>query len=400
MIPRAADVLLAHPRRILGCVLSLTWHFSRTRLPVAYIDTWAGKKYAFVMGRNYSLSDTENAAISASPRWYRPEIDPKEIRALMEKSDTVAMRDTVIWLGVMVVSACIAIALWPSWWSAPFWMIYGVMYGSASDSRWHECGHKTAFKTAWMNEVVYQIASFMLIRNPVVWRASHVRHHTDTIIVGRDPEIVAMRPPDLLKVALNFVGLIDAYQLGRRMFLHASGQLHPDEVTYLRESDHARVFLVARIWIAIYAAVLLSAVLTASLLPLMLIGLPRLYGAWHHVMTGVLQHLGLAENVADHRLNTRTVLMNPVSRFIYLNMNYHVEHHMFTMVPYYNLPKLHALIRHDLPPPERSIFSAYRRLVPVLLKQLRYEEAVIIPPLPPEATPYGSEVDKLRPHAV
>jgi fatty acid desaturase len=44
-----------------------------------------------------------------------------------------------------------------------------------------------------MNDVVYQIASFMMMRAPLVWRSSHVRHHTDTIIVGRDPEIVAMR---------------------------------------------------------------------------------------------------------------------------------------------------------------------------------------------------------------
>ena len=39
----------------------------------------------------------------------------------------------------------------------------------------------------------------------------------------------------------------------------------------------------------------------------MVIGLPRLYGAWHHVMTGLLQHGGLADNVTDHRLNSRTV---------------------------------------------------------------------------------------------
>jgi len=84
-----------------------------------------------------------------------------------------------------------------------------------------------------------------------------------------------------------------------------------------------------------------------SILPLMRVGLPRIHGAWHHVMTGLLQHLGLAENVSDHRPNTRTVLMNPVSTFIYLNMNYHLEHHMFTMVPYYNLPRLHDMIKHD-----------------------------------------------------
>jgi len=116
-------------------------------------------------------------------------------------------------------------------------------------------------------------------------------------------------------------------------------------------------------------------------------------------MTGLLQHLGLAENVSDHRLNTRTVLMNPISCFIYLNMNYHIEHHMFTMVPYYNLPKLHQLIRHDLPYPEPSIYSAFRRLIPVLVRQLRYEDAVIIQTLPDRAAAYRQEVEKLRPHA-
>ena len=72
-------------------------------------------------------------------------------------------------------------------------------------------------------------------------------------------------------------------------------------------------------------------------------------GTW--CLTGLLQHIGLADNVIDHRLNTRTVYMNPISRCIYWNMNYHVEHHMFPMVPYHALPRLHDLIKHDLPVP-------------------------------------------------
>lgn len=353
------------------------------------------------MAKDYALTGPASGQhADKSVRWYRPKIDAAEVRALMEKSDSIALRDTIIWLGAMIVSASIAIVLWPSWWSVPFWLTYGVLYGSASDSRWHECGHRTAFKTEWMNAAVYQLACFMLLRNPVTWRASHVRHHTDTIIVGRDPEIVAMRPPDLARIGLNLFGLVDTYHLIKRMALHARGRLHPDEATYVRDADRGRVFRVARIWTAIYAAVIVTSIWMGSILPLMVIGLPRLYGAWHHVLTGLLQHLGLAENVSDHRLNTRTVLMNPISRFIYLNMNYHLEHHLFTMVPYYNLPKLHALIRHDTPAPDPSIIAAFKRLVPVLIKQLRHEEAVIIPDLPDGATPYGADVLKLRPHAV
>ena len=356
------------------------------------------------MLRNYKLSDEADSVAKrdglANPKWFRPDVDPIAIRELMQKSDVIALRDTLIWLGIMCLSACFAIALWPSWWSVPFWLIYGVLYGSASDSRWHECGHKTAFKTPWMNTVVYHIASFMIMRNPITWKASHVRHHTDTVVLGRDPEIVAMRPPDLLRISLLFLGIIDVYSAVKRMFVHASGHIDPEEEMYVAPKDHYKVFRIARIWLALYALTIVICFLSGSILPLMLVGLPRLFGSWHYVMTGLLQHLGLAENVSDHRLNTRTVLMNPISRFIYLNMNYHLEHHLFTMVPYYNLPKLHLLIKHDVPPPEPSIPAAFMRLLPVLVKQLKYEDAVIVPKLPEGATPYRSEVEKLRPHAI
>ena len=356
------------------------------------------------MLRNYKLSEEADSVAErdglANPKWFRPDVDPIAIRELMQKSDVIALRDTLIWLGIMCFSACFAIALWPSWWSVPFWLIYGVLYGSASDSRWHECGHKTAFKTPWMNTVVYHIASFMIMRNPITWKASHVRHHTDTVVLGRDPEIVAMRPPDLLRISLLFLGIIDVYSAIKRMFVHASGHIDPEEEMYVAPKDHYKVFRIARIWLALYALTILICFLSGSILPLMLVGLPRLFGSWHYVMTGLLQHLGLAENVSDHRLNTRTVLMNPISRFIYLNMNYHLEHHLFTMVPYYNLPKLHLLIKHDVPPPEPSIPAAFMRLLPVLVKQLKYEDAVIVPKLPDGATPYRSEVEKLRPHAI
>ena len=53
-------------------------------------------------------------------------------------------------------------------------------------------------------------------------------------------------------------------------------------------------------------------------MPLMYIGLPSFYGAWLHIITGLTQHAGLAEDVLDHRLNCRTVYMNPVIRFLYL----------------------------------------------------------------------------------
>jgi MocE subfamily Rieske [2Fe-2S] domain protein len=86
---------------------------------------------------------------------------------------------------------------------------------------------------------------------------------------------------------------------------------------------------------------------------------------------GLTQHAGLAENVLDHRLNCRTVRMSLVNRFLYWNMNYHVEHHMFPLVPYHALPRLHEVVKDDLPEPYPSLLAAWREIIPCLLKQAR-----------------------------
>lgn len=345
--------------------------------------------------RDYNLlgPDAERAVKIglATAEWYHTEVPRKEIKALMQRSDRQAIRDTIILFSAMAGFAVAGIALWPTLWSVPFWLAYGVLYGSAMDSRWHECGHGTAFKTPWMNTLVYQIASFCMFRNPHTWRWSHARHHTDTVIVGRDPEIAVMRPPAFFKLIGNFFGIFDTLTAVQRLFLNASGRLDPEEATYVPQSEHPKVIRVARIWVAIYGATLALALWTGSILPFMVIGLPRLYGAWHHVMTGVLQHGGLADNVNDHRLNSRTVLMNPISRFIYWNMNYHVEHHMFPMVPYHALPRLHAMIGYDLPPPSPSIAAGFAEMWPALRRQLRYEDYFVLRELPKTARPYRDD---------
>jgi fatty acid desaturase len=231
----------------------------------------------------------------------------------------------------------------------------------------------------------------MIMRNPATWRWSHTRHHTDTYIVGLDPEIAIMRPPAFFKLVLNFFGIVDVWNGLGRMLYNASGRIHPEEATFVPLSEQPKVIRTARIWTAIYAATIGLAIATQSILPLLVIGGPRLYGAWHHVMCGLLQHGGLAEDVLDHRLNSRTVYMNPVSRFIYWNMNYHVEHHMFPMVPYHALPALHARIKHDLPAPNRSIAEGFREMWPALVRQLRYEDYFLKRELPAGAKPYRED---------
>ena len=71
----------------------------------------------------------------------------------------------------------------------------------------------------------------------------------------------------------------------------------------------------------------------------------------------------------DHRLNTRTVILNPVLSWLYVKLEYHQEHHMFPMVPWHKLPQLHELIKDQMPPPHQGLLSAYREIIPAVFKQ-------------------------------
>ncbi len=176
------------------------------------------------------------------------------------------------------------------------------------------------------------------------------------------------------------------------LMCNALGMMSDQERDYIPETELPKAVFWARVHIAIYVVALGLALALQSLIPLMLIGGPRIYGAWHMVMLGLLQHGGVAEDTLDHRLNSRTVCINPISRWLYWNMNYHVEHHMFPMVPYHALPKLHALIKDDLPAPNRSIANAYVEMVGALLRQQQEPGYFVRRALPPTARPYREDL--------
>ena len=244
-------------------------------------------------------------------------------------------------------------------------------------------GHGTAFKTRWMNEAVYQIACFMIMRDPTAWRWSHTRHHTDTIIVGRDPEIAAMRPARLARAAGQ---LLRAGRRAGRVQAHgrctpAAGSPRTRPTSCPRRSG-PRSTATARIWLAIYAArdrrwrigVRILAAAGADRRA------ARSTARSCTIVYGLTQHAGLGENVLDHRLNTRTVYMNrgpPVPL---------LEHELPRRAPHVPdgaLPPAARAARGDQARPARRstrrIWAAYKEIIPAVLRQLRDEDLLRAP---------------------
>ena len=55
-------------------------------------------------------------------------------------------------------------------------------------------------------------------------------------------------------------------------------------------------------------------------------------------------------------------------------MNYHVEHHMYPAVPYYNLPKLRKAIENELPIATRGLIATWREVFKILKRQKQNPE--------------------------
>jgi fatty acid desaturase len=337
-----------------------------------------------VVWKDYALRDDDaNAATSLTradfedkveAAWYSCPVDRKRFRELIKRSDGPALRFFGLWLALLFASGILAYLAWGTWWAVPAFAVYGILY-SAADHRHHELSHGTPFKTRWINEALFHLCAFMTLREGYYYRWSHTRHHTHTIIVGKDPEIGAPRPPDVVGQFLDLFFLKDGARQILRLMRNASGDIAEAGKHFVPESERGKV-----VW-----AVIVCCVAIGSILPAMFIVLPRFYGGALSQLFNLTQHAGLSEDVRDHRLNTRTVRMNPAFRFLYANMNFHIEHHMFPMVPFYRLPELHEMIKDDCPPAYPGVWSAWREIVPALVRQRRDPAWYVVRPLPPGA---------------
>ena len=310
------------------------------------------------------------APSAAEPTWFRPALSRQVLKQLTTRSDRKSLVNFTTWLVLLVATGAVAWASWGTWWAIPAFFVYGTIYCS-SDARWHELAHGTPFRTTWLNDAFYQLCSFLTIREATLWRWSHARHHTHTILAGKDPEIQVMRPPKLVAIVADFFYLVGGTIEVGKVLRHAAGVVPPEIADFVPESERRKMIWTSRVYVLVMAGVIAWSIAARTVLPLLLVWTPRFYCGWFHQLLGLTQHAGLAMDVHDHRLNSRTFHTNPVFRFLYMNMNYHAEHHMLPVVPWHALPALHEQIKAQCAPVYPSVWSVYKEMVPTLVRQLR-----------------------------
>ena len=165
---------------------------------------------------------------------------------------------------------------------------------------------------------------------------------------------------------------------------HALGVVTPLARGIVPQSDWKKLIWQARLLLALYVALIAWCLITQSWLPILSLFLPRFFGARLLESVVTMQHPGLAEDVWDHRLNTRTVIIPKWVQFLYFNMNYNIEHHMYPLAPFHALEQLHDRVKDHYPKTYQGYWPVYRDLIPTLIRQIRELDHHIHQEVPPE----------------
>jgi len=317
----------------------------------------------------YTKIEFENDSVK---KWWRPKIDKKKLKHLHQKRDLPAILNTVIYFSILVILGYIAYLSWGTWYSVPAFLIYGTFY-SFTNARWHEYGHRTFFKSKILNDVFYEISSFLQYLESVSWRYSHHHHHSRTLHQNIDYEIQVSRPAKLFSLFF-----LECFRIGfiwnefKKILLHSMGIMTPVALDCVPKDKRKKMILNSMFLMIVKIVLIVWAFNIKSFLPLMFIFTPNVYGGIFLQFLVMTQHGGLKADTWDHRESTRTFYTNPILGWLcYLNMQYHIEHHIFPQVPFYNLPKLHNLIKDQMPEPNSSFISALFEMIPAIIKQSR-----------------------------
>ncbi len=319
------------------------------------------------------------------PDWWAPKIDRDLFRQLQQRNNYHAALSHGLYFALMAATGWVCALLYQggSPWCILAFLVYGQLFGM-SNARLHESMHGTPFRTAFLNEIVYFLTSAMGFSCPLTTRWTHFNHHSYTIFTEMDLEIQAPRPVKMWKVILEFFYLPTMiFALVPTLVLHSLGIATKNTRHVVPEDELGKVFWSSRFTLTVHLTVIALAVVLRSWLPVLLFTLPRMYGAglqWALILT---QHSGLAQDVVDHRLNCRTIRLNPVLSWLYMHMEYHTEHHLYPNIPFYSLAKFRSAIDSQMPPAYRGLWKTYREEWPALLRQRRDADYFIKVRLPP-----------------
>lgn len=310
---------------------------------------------------------TDYVATNAASSGVR--LDKKRIKQLSRRSDRPGLVWLSGWLLMLLAGGAAVFVSLGTWWIVAAMIAYGTVLTLSGYALSHETAHGTAFRTRWVNEALFWISSFIYVEEPYHRRYAHTRHHTYTWIEGKDAQMPFDTPLTFKGWLLEISGYAMFGYEAKILWENATGRFSEMTREFTPASELPKLQWGARAFLLLYAALAGYVVVSGHLWPVWFFFLPRLLGGPVMLAFGLIQHVEMEENQHSILRSTRSLRTNRLARFLYMNMNNHIEHHLYPMVPFHQLPALAAALEEQTPEPDPGFFRTNWEVLQVVVKR-------------------------------
>ncbi len=296
------------------------------------------------------------------------QIDKTLLKQLAKRSDRAGLLYLARWAGLLTVTG---FAVWYSIGTTWVWLamfVHGIVLSVPAYAISHETAHGSVFETRWLNRVVLWVTSLLYMEEPWHRRYTHLNHHAHTWHVNVDSQMPFDTPMTFKGWLMEASGLALLMFHSRVLLALAFKRYSQTMIDVVPEPKLPLLTRNARIMLLVYLAIPVAALFGITW-PIWFIVIPRLLGAPVMLLFTLIQHVEMAENSASIIDSTRSFRSNWLGRFLYANMNYHIEHHLYQQVPFYSLPGLNEVIRDQLPEPDPGFFRTNLEVLGVVIKR-------------------------------
>jgi fatty acid desaturase len=202
----------------------------------------------------------------------------------------------------------------------------------------HEAVHGTLCENAKWNCALGAVCAWPVMQNFAAYRVLHLRHHDHLGLEG---------DPDHYSNYTHWSWLLFIMHWGRLIIGYPAYIVAIPVLAFRQGRGWERFWILFETVsvVGLIVIVLMSPIPRVLLIQAWLI--PMIFINTLVNIRGMSQHTFL-EHQSDTILGTRSILTNRVTAFFMCNENYHLEHHLYPGVPWYNLPRLHREIKADL----------------------------------------------------
>ncbi len=230
----------------------------------------------------------------------------------------------------------------------------------------HDGSHRRLFNNVRINDGITQwFLAAPLLFSVFSYQKNHLIHHRDPLAPG-DPDLPLIGGYPISKMSFARKILRDAVGISYfkfiRYFLYMSRKSAGPAGRRGKLPTGA-----LPVWSVFVSIVVMQALIFSFFV---VIGYPLFYLLFWILpavtalqvllrIRGIAEHAGYAPN-PDQRWNARTVCPSfQTLVFAPHNVHYHIEHHVYPSVPFYNLPKLHRLFAERGLHPRQNVFAGY-----------------------------------------